>query len=176
MDVLHAGAQIGNMAGLRLDGTQVLNPSQHAVAGKAAMAFSQSLEQEGHFIHPQQDILEQARKLEIFAQKAEVAQKVLEKYMFGTDITRIGPVVVPVTPSVVSTYPVPAQDISVFKAEHLPYDPNAPTVTGPLPLPNRGLGAPPSQPLGNLQKAGMDSATLVAFGVRPRHILFFDFI
>ena len=112
--------------GLRLDAAAGLVPSHHATAGEAAMGLVQLTENESHGITPGEEILDKAKSLDLFAQKAELAQKVLEQYLFGTDITRIGPVYVPVTPSVVNEYPVPSQDISTFRAEHLPYDPQAP--------------------------------------------------
>jgi hypothetical protein len=112
--------------GLRLDATVGLVPSNHATAGEAAMGLVQMTEAESHGIAPSEEILESAKTLDLFAQKAELTQKVLEQYLFGTDITRVGPVYVPVTPSVINEYPVPVQDISTFKAEHLPYDPQSP--------------------------------------------------
>ena len=124
--------------GLRLDPGASLAATQHAIAGKAAVGLVQATEANSHTIHPSEDVLQHVADLNQFAQRAELTRKILERYLIGTEVNRIDPVYVPVSPGVISSYPVPAQDASVFKAEHLPYNVNIPSLAtssvGAIPL------------------------------------------
>lgn len=111
---------------IKLDGSALYSPSQHAIAGQAAVGLAQMTEQASHALNPSGYTLAFVSNLNHFAQKAETTRRILERYLIGTEINRVDPVYTPFTPQSVTEYPFPANDASVVKAEHLPYDINSP--------------------------------------------------
>lgn len=109
-----------------LDTDAVHAATQHATAGKAALALLQDTEKDAKTIDPDQGILEHVQSLVQFAQKAEMSRKILERYLLGTEINRIDPVYVPSAPPSYSQYTYPNLDPSVQQSPHMPTDVNAP--------------------------------------------------
>jgi len=139
-----------------LDATAVHAATQHAVAGRAALGLLQDTANEAKNIDPDSGILDHVQNLVQFAQKAEMSRKILERYLLGTEITRIDPVYVPSPPPSYSEYSYPNLDPSVTQSKHMPINVNptprpmlpwgtAPRTAGPMspgPMPSRPLGSP----------------------------------
>lgn len=106
----------------KLDPLAVSARTSHAIAGNAALGLLQATERDAHFIEPSLSVLKHVARLNMFAQKAELTRKILERYLLGTEIARVDPVSVPLSPISYSEYTYPGQDPSVFKSEHMPYD------------------------------------------------------
>ena len=118
-------AALNALQNIKLDGSALYSPSQHAIAGQAALGLAQLTEQDSHLIAPPEETLNFISNLNQFAQKAETSRRILERYLIGTEINRVDPVSVPFQPQSAQMYPVPATDASVLKSEHLPYDMNS---------------------------------------------------
>lgn len=108
----------------KLDPLAVSARTSHAIAGNAALGLLQATERDSHFVEPSLAVLKHVARLNLFAQKAELTRKILERYLLGTEVSRVDPVYVPLSPMSYSEYTYPGQDPSVFKAEHMPYDIN----------------------------------------------------
>ena len=117
---------VQGLQSLKLDGSALFSPSQHAAAGQAALALAQLTEKDSHLMSPSGEVMKFVSNLNHFAQKAETTRRILERYLIGTEVNRVDPVFVPFTPQTAQTYPVPASDRSVYISEHLPYNVNAP--------------------------------------------------
>jgi len=108
------------------------------------MGLSQMVARDAVTVEPSLAVLKHVKNLALFAQKAEITRKILERYLLGTEISRIDPVYIPSASKAYSSYTFPAQDPSVMKAEHMPRDLNS----WPRPYPSMGWGttAPASTP------------------------------
>jgi hypothetical protein len=117
---MNALSEVKNLTALRVDPSATFAPTQHALAGKAAMALAQMTEKDSHVLAKvPEELLDYVKNVNHIAQKADITRKVLERYLFGTAITRIDPVMVPFTPESVTTYPVPSGDPDVFHPHKL---------------------------------------------------------
>ncbi len=117
----------------KLDPLAVSARTSHAIAGNAALGLLQATERSSHLIEPPLAVLRHVANLNQFAQKAELTHKILERYLLGTEVARVDPVYVPLSPMSYTEYTFPGQDPSVFKAEHMPYDMNQyPGMPAPL--------------------------------------------
>ena len=116
----------GGVSALRVDPSATFQPTQHALAGKAALGLAQLSEQSSHELKLPENLMEYVQKVNSVAQKAELTRKVLERYLLGTEVNRVDPVLVPYYAKVVSSYRVPMTDRGVATEEHLPYDLNMP--------------------------------------------------
>lgn len=96
--------------------------TQHAIAGEAAVGLARLTSIQADMMKPGYFVSSYIKKMNHFAQKAEVTRRVLERYLTGTEVDRIEPVFVPAHPMSYSAYSFPAQDPSVWKAEHMPYN------------------------------------------------------
>ena len=126
-----------------LDTSAIHAATQHATAGRAALGLLQDTANDAKNIDPE-GILDHVQNLVQFAQKAEMSRKILERYLLGTEITRIDPVYVPSPPPSYSEYSYPNLDPSVTQSKHMPTD-----VSG-VPRPMGPYGAnpyPPQAPL-----------------------------
>ena len=123
---------LGGITSMRVDPAATFAPTQHALAGKAALGLAQLTEKDSHVLAKvPEDMLEYVAHVNEIAQKADITRKVLERYLFGTEITRIDPVMVPYTPESISTYTVPSGDPDVYQNEHISFK-------APVPLRNIG--------------------------------------
>lgn len=120
-----------------LDTTAIHAATQHATAGRAALGLLQDTANDAKTIDPE-GILDHVENLVKFAQKAEMSRKILERYLLGTEITRIDPVYVPSPPPSYSEYSFPSLDPSVTQSKHMPVDLN------PVPRPMFPFGGNPS--------------------------------
>ena len=136
--------------GFRVDPAATFAPTQHALAGKAAVGLAQLTEQSSHELRVPENLMNYVKTVNSVAQKAELTRKILERYIIGTDVHRIDPVYVPYYPETNNTYTVPVNDPSVSRDQHLPYDLNAPlanignltTASFKKPIYTAGIGAP----------------------------------
>lgn len=127
---------LGGLTGFRVDPSATFSPTQHALAGKAALGLAQLTEQDSHALgRIPPEVLDYVHTVDATAQKADLTRKIIERYLFGTDISRIDPVIVPYTPQSVSEYPVPSGDPDVFGSQHLSTHP-------PMPMNNMAAGRP----------------------------------
>jgi hypothetical protein len=106
----------------KLDPLAVSARTDHAIAGQAALGLLQATERSSHLIEPNLGVLKHVANLNLFAQRAELTRKILERYLLGTEVARVDPVYVPVSPMSYSEYTFPGQDPSVFKSQHMPLD------------------------------------------------------
>ena len=120
-----------------LDISAVHAATQHATAGRAALGLVQDTANDARNIDPE-GILDHVQSLVQFAQKAEMSRKILERYLLGTEITRIDPVYVPSPPPSYSEYSYPDLDPSVTQSKHMPIDVN------PMPRPMLPFGNNPN--------------------------------
>jgi hypothetical protein len=145
-----------------LDSNALNAPTQHAIAGQAAMGLSQSTANDAMTLEPSVQVLEHVKNLARFAQKAEITRKILERYLLGTEISRIDPVYIPNPPTTYSEYTFPAQDPSVMKAEHMPTDVSS------WVKPKPSSGAPPSRVMPQMYKAEVNDGLLIAMSIPKR--------
>jgi hypothetical protein len=125
-------AMIPGVTELRLDPSATFAPTQHALAGKAAVGLAQLTQKDAQVLaRIPPDMLTYIQSVNHVAQKADLTRKILERYLFGTDISRIDPVMVPYTPETTTTYSVPSGDPDVFQTEHISHK---------TPVPLRNIG------------------------------------
>lgn len=117
---------ISGATAMRVDPSGTFQPTQHALAGKAALALAQLSEKSSHELKLPENLMEYVQKVNSVAQKAELTRKILERYLVGTEVNRVDPVLVPYYAKVVSSYRVPINDRGVATENHLPYDLNMP--------------------------------------------------
>lgn len=138
-----------------LDTSAIHAATQHAAAGRAALGLLQDTTKDAASISPDQTILDHVQSLVQFAQKAEMSRKILERYLLGTEITRIDPVYVPSPPPSYSEYTYPNLDAAVVQSKHMPLivNPRPTPIMGPMsnpmssrffrPSPYPAMQAPP---------------------------------
>ena len=117
-DLFHIDAKLNPLA--------ATERTQHAIAGEGAVGLARLTADQAALMEPGFFVLSYIKKMNHFAQKAELTRRILERYLVGTDVDRVEPVFVPATPMSYSAYSFPSQDPSVMKAEHMPYDMDRP--------------------------------------------------